>query len=130
MPDGAGELPARRLGHVRFKLQAGEPPLIIPSNAVILRNGGTFVAIVESAKKLHVIKVKLGRNFGLQVEITSDLDEGVKVVAVRIAGATPKIGAAEGTLASCDTQSGVAKTAFSWNKTDRIAGCNSDDLGP
>lgn len=81
VPNEKGELLAGMFGQVRFKLQAGEPPLIIPSNAVILRSDGTFVATVDSAKKLHLIKVKLGRDFGLQVEITSGLDEGVQVVA-------------------------------------------------
>jgi RND family efflux transporter MFP subunit len=81
VPNEKGELLAGMFGQVRFKLQAGDPPLIIPSNAVILRSDGTFVATVDSGNKLHLIKVKLGRDFGLQVEIAAGLDDGAHVVA-------------------------------------------------
>jgi RND family efflux transporter MFP subunit len=81
VPNEKGELLAGMFGQVRFKLKAGEPPLIIPSNAIILRTNGTFVATVDSAKKLHMVKVKLGRDFGLQVEVVAGLDDGAQVVA-------------------------------------------------
>ena len=81
VPNENGELLAGMFGQVRFKLQAGEPPLIIPSNAIILRSDGTFVATVDAANTLHFMKVKLGRDFGLQVEIAAGLADGATVVA-------------------------------------------------
>jgi RND family efflux transporter MFP subunit len=81
VPNEKGELLAGMFGQVRFKLTAGDPPLIIPSNAVILRSDGTFVATVDAQNKLHFIKVKLGRDFGLQVEIAAGLADGATVVA-------------------------------------------------
>jgi membrane fusion protein, multidrug efflux system len=81
IPNEKGELVAGLFGQVRFKLTAGEPPLIIPSNAVILRGDGTFVATVDAANTVHFAKVKLGRDFGLQVEISAGLADGATVVA-------------------------------------------------
>ncbi len=81
IPNEKNELLAGMFGQVRFRLQAGEPPLIIPSNAVILRNDGTYVATVDSANLLHFVKVKLGHDFGLTVEIAAGLADGAHVVA-------------------------------------------------
>jgi membrane fusion protein (multidrug efflux system) len=81
IPNDKGELLAGMFGQVRFRLQAGEPPLIIPSNAVILRSDGTFVATVDAKNTVHFAKVKLGRDFGLTVEITDGLNEGTQVIA-------------------------------------------------
>jgi multidrug efflux pump subunit AcrA (membrane-fusion protein) len=55
--------------------------LIVPSNAIILRSDGTFVAAVDAAHTVHMTKVRLGRDFGLQVEIVAGLAEGTMVVA-------------------------------------------------
>ena len=81
VPNEKGELLAGMFGQVRFKLQAGDPPLIIPSNAVILRSDGTFVGTVDASNTLHFVRVRLGRDFGLQVEITAGLADGATVVA-------------------------------------------------
>jgi RND family efflux transporter MFP subunit len=81
IPNEKNELLAGMFGQVRFKLQAGEPPLIIPSNAIILRNDGTFVAVVDATNTVHLVKVKLGRDFGLTVEVIAGLQAGTTVVA-------------------------------------------------
>jgi membrane fusion protein, multidrug efflux system len=81
IPNDKGELLAGMFGQVRFRLRAGEPPLIIPSNAIIVRNDGTYVATVDSANTLHFVKVQLGRDFGLTVEIAAGLADGAHVVA-------------------------------------------------
>lgn len=81
IPNEQGELLAGMFGQVRFKLRSGEPPLIIPSNAIILRSEGTLVAVVDGTNTIHFRKVKLGRDFGLQVEIVDGLPEGTMVVA-------------------------------------------------
>jgi RND family efflux transporter MFP subunit len=81
IPNDKGELLAGMFGQVRFRLQSGEPPLIIPSNAIILRSDGTFVATVDEKNTVHFAKVKLGHDFGLTVEITVGLAEGTQVIA-------------------------------------------------
>ena len=81
LPNEKGELLAGMFGQVRFHLPAAEPALLIPSNAVIARSDGMTVAIVAADNTVHFRKVKPGRDFGLQLEILSGLDDGARVVA-------------------------------------------------
>jgi RND family efflux transporter MFP subunit len=81
IPNEQGDLLPGMFGQVRFHLRQGEPPLIIPSNAVMFRTEGPFVATVDAAGTLHWVKVGVGRDFGLTVEITTGLADGAKVVA-------------------------------------------------
>jgi RND family efflux transporter MFP subunit len=80
IPNEAGEILAGMFGQVRLRLRPSAPPLVIPSNAVILGSDGPTVATTDSAAKIHLAKVKLGRDFGTQVEITEGLAEGDHVV--------------------------------------------------
>ena len=81
LPNTQGELLAGMFGQVRFRLPQAEPPLLIPSNAVIARSDGMTVATVAADNTLHFLKVKLGRDFGVQIEILTGLAEGARVVA-------------------------------------------------
>ena len=80
IPNEAGEVLAGMFGQVRLRLRASTPPLVIPSNAVMLGTAGPTVATVDSADKIHLMKVKLGRDFGSQVEIAEGLTAGDHVV--------------------------------------------------
>jgi RND family efflux transporter MFP subunit len=81
LPNEKGELLAGMFGQVRLRLSPPEPPLIIPSNAVIVRSDGNYVATVDAANTVHLAKVKLGRDFGLQVEIGAGLADGARVIS-------------------------------------------------
>lgn len=76
-----GELLAGMFGQVRFRLTPGEPPVLIPSNAVMVRADGVQVVTLGAGNTLHYQKVKIGRDFGTQLEILSGLDEGTRIVA-------------------------------------------------
>lgn len=81
IPNDKGELFAGMFGQVRFSLASEDPPLLVPSNAVVLRSDGTFVVTVGADNAVHYQKVKLGRDFGTQVEIVDGLMEGTRVVS-------------------------------------------------
>ena len=81
LPNEKGELLAGMFGQVRFRLRQAEPPLLIPSNAVIARSDGLTVATVAADNSVHFQKVKPGRDFGVQIEILTGLAEGARVVA-------------------------------------------------
>jgi membrane fusion protein, multidrug efflux system len=81
VPNGKGELLPGMFGQVRFHLPQAEPPLLIPSNAVIVRSDGTLVASIATDNTVHFQKVGLGRDFGLQIEILTGLAEGARVAA-------------------------------------------------
>jgi RND family efflux transporter MFP subunit len=81
VPNEDGTLLAGMFGQIRLKLESAEPPLLIPSNAAIIRADGTFVATVDSSNTLHLVKVRLGRDFGTQLEILTGIAPGTKVAA-------------------------------------------------
>ncbi|HKB89879.1 MAG TPA: efflux RND transporter periplasmic adaptor subunit [Opitutaceae bacterium] len=79
IPNDNGELFAGMFGQVRLHLQSSEPPLIVPSTAIILRSDGPMLAIVDGQNTLHLKKVQLGRDFGTSVEILDGVPEGAHV---------------------------------------------------
>lgn len=81
LPNEKGELLAGMFGQVRFRLAPAEPPLLVPSNAVIVRGDGVWVATVTANNTVHFQAVKTGRDFGMQMEIITGLTEGARVVA-------------------------------------------------
>jgi RND family efflux transporter MFP subunit len=81
LPNEKGELLAGMFGQVRLRLSSAEPPLLVPSNAVIVRGDGIWVATVTAGNTVHFQAVKTGRDFGMQIEIVSGLQEGVRIVA-------------------------------------------------
>jgi RND family efflux transporter MFP subunit len=54
--------------------------LTIPNNALIIRAGGVKVAMVDADKRVKLHAVTLGRNLGEQVEVTSGLQSGTRLV--------------------------------------------------
>ena len=67
---------------VNFIDVKGEPPLIIPGAAIVVRDGKTTVAVVEN-QTVRMQPVVIGRDYGDQTEITSGLKEG-DVIATNV----------------------------------------------
>jgi len=65
---------------VRFQIKTDGQTLVIPANALVVRTEGPEAAVVKSDNTVHYQKLELGRDFGTEVEITSGLDEGTRVV--------------------------------------------------
>jgi RND family efflux transporter MFP subunit len=76
-----GELFPGMFGDVRFSFKAAQPAILLPSNAAVINASGTLVASVDSSNKIHFLHVKLGRDFGSQIEIIDGLAPGTRVVA-------------------------------------------------
>jgi hypothetical protein len=55
--------------------------LIIPSQALLFRADGLEVALVDRQDRVRLQNVSLGRNLGLDVEITTGLKAADKIVA-------------------------------------------------
>jgi membrane fusion protein (multidrug efflux system) len=68
-------------GEVHFTFKAVQPAIILPSDAAIINAAGTQVATVDSSNRIHLVKVKLGRDFGARVEVLEGLEPGTHVVA-------------------------------------------------
>jgi membrane fusion protein, multidrug efflux system len=65
---------------VRFQVKTESQTLTIPANALIVRTEGPQAAVVRSDNTIHYQKLELGRDFGMEVEITGGLEEGTRVV--------------------------------------------------
>jgi RND family efflux transporter MFP subunit len=81
LPNEDGQLLPGMFVQVRFHFTPTEPPLLIPSNAAIIRADGTLVASVDAQHAVHLQKIKLGRDFGTQIEVLSGLAAGAMIVA-------------------------------------------------
>jgi RND family efflux transporter MFP subunit len=55
-------------------------PLRIPSDALIVRGGGTTVAVVGEDHTIHLQKIEVGRDYGDRLEVMSGLREGQMIV--------------------------------------------------
>jgi RND family efflux transporter MFP subunit len=60
---------------VRFHLVRTDPPLVIPSSALIVRSGPPRVAVVGADSRVRFPVVQLGRDFGTTVEVVGGLSE-------------------------------------------------------
>jgi len=65
---------------VRFRLQRAQPPLLMPSGAYRNTEKGPVVAVLASDGTVRFAQVRLGRDFGTQIEVLSGLEAGQKVV--------------------------------------------------
>jgi RND family efflux transporter MFP subunit len=59
---------------VKFKIGRAEPPLLIPTSALIFGAEGSRVAVIDAAKKVHFKTVIIGRDFGSEAEIAGGLN--------------------------------------------------------
>ena len=81
IPNDQGELLPGMFAQLRFKLTPTQPPLLVPSNASIIRADGNLLAVVDAQNTVHLQKVRFGRDYGSQIEILSGIAEGALVVA-------------------------------------------------
>ena len=80
-PDGA--LLPGSFAEVRLGLLDGAPSVLIPANTLIVNASGTQVALIETMDgkdTIHYLPVKVGRDFGTEVEILQDVKEGDRLV--------------------------------------------------
>ncbi|MDQ2844141.1 MAG: hypothetical protein M3Y72_24495 [Acidobacteriota bacterium] len=58
------------------------PPILIPGEAIVVRNGENMVALIEN-QIVHMRAITIGRDYGDETEITHGLKPG-EVVALNI----------------------------------------------
>jgi RND family efflux transporter MFP subunit len=76
-----GELLPGMSGQARLRISSVRPPLVLPSDAVIVRADGARVAVIGADRRIAFRKIVLGRDFGQRVEVITGLDEGAVVVS-------------------------------------------------
>jgi RND family efflux transporter MFP subunit len=83
VPNPDGTLLPGTYAEVRLNLVNGAPAILIPANTLIVNAAGTQVALVETIEgqdKIHFLPVKVGRDFGTEVEIIQDVKDGDRLV--------------------------------------------------
>ena len=81
VPNPGGALLPGMYAQVDLSTPRTNPPLLIPSDAMIVGSDGTRVALVGSDHRAHLKKVQPGRDYGDKLEILSGLREGDTIIA-------------------------------------------------
>lgn len=66
---------------VELRAIRADPPLVVPSDAMIVRSDGVQVAVVDPNKTVHLQKIEVGRDYGDRIEVLNGLREGDTVVS-------------------------------------------------
>ena len=66
---------------VRLSSARTHPPILVPSDALIVQADGTKVATVRPDHTVHLQKIEVGRDYGDRLEALSGLEEGDTIIA-------------------------------------------------
>ena len=81
VPNSDGKLLPGMYVEVDLHLPRKDPPMMLPSDTLLVRPEGTLVALLDSNNVVHFQPVTVGRDFGSQIEILSGLSIGQQVIA-------------------------------------------------
>ena len=79
VPNHEGKLYAGMYGQVKFLLTDENAPIVVPANAFLFRTDGPQVAVVKD-NRIHWQTIRVGRDFGTQLEVLDGLAEKTRVV--------------------------------------------------
>jgi len=80
VPNHDGKLYAGMYGEVKFLLTDKNAPIVVPANAFQFGTKGPQVATIENGDRVHWQNIRVGRDFGDQIEVLDGLKENTKVV--------------------------------------------------
>src|SRR5437868_9216770 len=80
VPNHEGKLYAGMYGQVKFLLADENAPIVVPANAFLFGTEGPQVATVVKDNRIHWQTIRVGRDFGTQLEVLDGLAEKTKVV--------------------------------------------------
>ncbi len=80
VPNPDGKLLPGMYVQVDLNLPRKDPPVLIPSDTLVVRPGGTMVALVGADNVVHFQHITAGRDFGERIEVLAGLNDGQKVI--------------------------------------------------
>src|SRR5438067_7813726 len=80
VPNHEGKLYAGMYGNVKFLLADENAPIVVPANAFLFRTDGPQVATLVKDSRIHWQTIRVGRDFGTQLEVLDGLAENTGVV--------------------------------------------------
>ncbi len=75
-----GKLMPGMYAQVDLNLPRKDPPLLMPSDTLVVRPEGTLAAVMSPENVVHFQRITVGRDFGDRIEVLSGLSEGQKVI--------------------------------------------------
>ena len=78
-PDGA--LLPGMYAQVILNSSRVNPPLLIPSDALIVTSAGTQVAVVQPSRRVHLQTIVAGRDYGDRLEVMAGVKDGDVIIA-------------------------------------------------
>jgi RND family efflux transporter MFP subunit len=81
VPNPANVLLPGMYAQVELRSIRANPPLLVPSDAMIVRGDGAQIAVVGPDRTVHLQKIDVGRDYGDRVEVLNGLREGDTIVA-------------------------------------------------
>jgi RND family efflux transporter MFP subunit len=80
VPNPTSSLLPGMYARVTLRSVSGEPPLLVPGDALVARANGIRVAVVGDDGVVHFQKVSVGRDYGTETEVLSGLQGGEQVI--------------------------------------------------
>lgn len=81
VPNPKGALLPGMYAQVDLSSTRANPPLLIPSSALIVSGDGTEVALVKPDHRLHLLRIVPGRDYGDRIEVANGLRDGDQIIA-------------------------------------------------
>ncbi len=81
VPNADNALLPGMYAQVELSSARADPPLLVPSDAMIMRDNGAQVAVVGPGNIVHMQKIQVGRDYGDRLEVVGGLHEGDRVVS-------------------------------------------------
>jgi RND family efflux transporter MFP subunit len=81
VPNADGVLLPGMYAQVELRSVRADPPLLVPSDAMIVRSDGAQVAVVRSDHTVHIQKIEVGRDYGDRLEVLKGLREGDTIIS-------------------------------------------------
>jgi RND family efflux transporter MFP subunit len=75
-----GALKSGGYARVTFDVSGRLGTLMIPSSTLVFRSQGTFVATVNTDSRVHLVPIRVGRDFGSSIEVISALKNIHRVI--------------------------------------------------
>jgi RND family efflux transporter MFP subunit len=98
VPNPKGELIAGSYVQVLLPIQGDNTGLVVPTNALLFRPQGSFVAVVNGQGRVRLCAVKLGTDFGAVVQVRSGLNPTDRIIL------NPADSLADGDIVTADPQ--------------------------
>jgi RND family efflux transporter MFP subunit len=81
VPNADNALLPGMYAQVELRSVRADPPLLVPSDAMIVRSDGAQVAVVRSDRTVHLQKIEVGRDYGDRLEVLKGLNEGDTIIS-------------------------------------------------